>query len=89
MAIIGTYGSFTKENDGRLSGTVITIHAPRRDGKFPVDYAFGTSGKRIRKLYTLAQCEEAAAKYGGCPARDCSDEITDFIKRNPDAFDPV
>jgi hypothetical protein len=58
--LIGTYGQFERESDGRQSGTVITINYPRRDGKFPVDYAFG-SGKRIRKLYTAEQCQEAIA----------------------------
>jgi hypothetical protein len=61
--LIGTHGKFERESDGRLSGTVITIHRPRRDGKFPVDYAFG-SGKRVSKLYTLAQCEEAIRTRG-------------------------
>jgi hypothetical protein len=57
--LIGTHGQFTRESDGRLSGTVIVIDRPRRDGKYPVTYTFGTSGKRITKLYTLAQCEAA------------------------------
>lgn len=61
MNIIGTHGAFDHESNGRLSGTIITIHRPRRDGKYPVTYAFGTSGKRINKLYTLAQCESAIA----------------------------
>jgi len=57
MNVIGTHGKFNRENDGRLSGTVFTVFRPRRDGKFPVEYAFGTSGKRIKKLYTLEQCQ--------------------------------
>lgn len=61
MNVIGTHGTFTRESDGRLSGTVLTIHRPRKDGKFPVDYAFGTSGKRFRKLFTLEQCQAAVA----------------------------
>ena len=64
LDVIGTHGQFTYEQDGRLSGTVITINRPRRDGKFPVTYTFGTSGRRISRLYTLEQCRAAIAKEG-------------------------
>jgi hypothetical protein len=46
-----TYGEFTYETDGRLSGHVITINNIRRDGKFSVTHAFG-GGKCINKIYT-------------------------------------
>jgi hypothetical protein len=62
--VIGTHGHFEMERDGRLSGMVLTIGRPRRDGKFPVVYTFagGPYGRRIRKFYTLEQCEAAIAK---------------------------
>jgi len=49
-----TYGSFTTEKDGRLSGHTITITGKRSDGKYMVTHAFG-SGKRIKKIYTSEQ----------------------------------
>jgi hypothetical protein len=48
------YGEFNQENDGRLSGHVMTIKNMRRDGKFSVTHAFG-GGKCINKIYSLNQ----------------------------------
>ena len=56
-----SYGEFTQENDGRLSGHVLTINDIRRDGKFSVTHAFG-NGKRINKIYTQEQLSEQINK---------------------------
>ena len=58
------YGKFDKEPDGRLSGHVLWVSAPRRDGKIPVQHTFG-SGKRINKLYTPEQLAAEIAKIQG------------------------
>lgn len=49
-----TYGEFTREADGRLSGHTITITGKRKDGKYTVTHAYG-SGKRINKIYDSEQ----------------------------------
>ena len=59
-----TYGEFNQENDGRLSGHVLTINDIRRDGKFSVTHSFG-SGKRINKIYTKEQLTEQINKLTG------------------------
>jgi len=51
-----SYGEFTTEKDGRLSGTVLTIKGRRKDGKYSVTHAYG-SGKRIKKIYTVEQLQ--------------------------------
>jgi hypothetical protein len=51
-----SYGEFTTEKDGRLSGQVMTITGKRKDGKYSVTHAFG-SGKRFRKIYTVEQLQ--------------------------------
>jgi hypothetical protein len=51
-----SYGEFTTEKDGRLSGEVMTITGKRKDGKYSVTHAFG-SGKRIKKIYTVEQLQ--------------------------------
>lgn len=51
-----TYGEFTTEKDGRLSGHVMTITGKRKDGKYTVTHAFG-SGNRIKKIYTTEQLQ--------------------------------
>jgi hypothetical protein len=51
-----SYGEFTTEKDGRLSGHVLTITGKRKDGKYSVTHAFG-SGKRIKKIYTVEQLQ--------------------------------
>ena len=51
-----SYGEFTTEKDGRLSGEVMTITGKRKDGKYSVTHAFG-SGKRFRKIYTTEQLQ--------------------------------
>lgn len=56
-----SYGEFTYEKDGRLSGHVLTINDIRRDGKFSVTHSFG-SGKRINKIYTQEQLTEQINK---------------------------
>jgi hypothetical protein len=55
------YGQFVTEQDGRLSGHVMTITGKRRDGKYTVTHAFG-SGKRINKIYTPDQLFDEASK---------------------------
>ena len=57
-----SYGEFNQENDGRLSGHVLTINDIRRDGKFSVTHAFG-NGKRINKIYTKEQLTEQIEKF--------------------------
>jgi len=57
-----SYGEFTYEADGRLSGQVLTINNIRSDGKFSVTHAFG-SGKRINKIYTKEQLTEQIEKF--------------------------
>jgi len=59
-----TYGEFNQENDGRLSGHVLTINEVRRDGKYSVTHSFG-SGKRINKIYTHEQLTEQINKLTG------------------------
>jgi hypothetical protein len=51
-----TYGEFTTEKDGRLSGHTLTITGKRKDGKYTVTHSFG-SGKRIKKIYTTEQLQ--------------------------------
>ena len=57
-----TYGEFTDEKDGRLSGHVLTITGKRKDGKYTVTHAFG-SGKRIKKIYTSEQLFDEVQKF--------------------------
>jgi len=59
--VTSTYGKFTKEADGRMSGHVIYVYAPRRDGKYPTQHHFG-SGRRINKLYSKDQLLAEIAK---------------------------
>jgi len=59
-----TYGNFTQEKDGHVSGHVLTIKTIRKDGKFTVTHSFG-SGKRINKIYTLEQLQEQISKFTG------------------------
>jgi len=61
MSITTQYGSFDREADGRLSGHVLHVSGPRRDGKYTVQHHFG-SGKRINKLYTREQLLAEIAK---------------------------
>jgi hypothetical protein len=56
------FGEFNYQDDGRLSGHVMTINNIRRDGKFSVTHAFG-SGKRINKIYTQEQLNEQIEKF--------------------------
>jgi hypothetical protein len=56
-----SYGTFDDEQDGRKSGTMLFIGAMRRDGKYPVTFAYG-SGKRIAKVFTVEQLEAEIAK---------------------------
>jgi hypothetical protein len=51
-----SYGEFTTEQDGRLSGHVMTITGKRKDGKYTVTHAFG-NGKRFRNIYTVEQLQ--------------------------------
>lgn len=44
------YGSFSKEADGRLTGTILFVTGLQKDGKYSVTYAFGSSPKRFRKI---------------------------------------
>ena len=57
-----SYGQFTEEKDGRLSGHVMTITGKRKDGKYTVTHAFG-SGKRINKIYTSEQLYDEVMKF--------------------------
>ena len=57
-----SYGGFTIENDGRLSGHLMTITGKRKDGKYTVVHAFG-SGKRINKIYTSEQLFDEVQKF--------------------------
>ena len=59
-----TYGNFTQENDGHLSGHVLHIKSIRKDGKFTVTHSFG-SGKKINKIYTKEQLQDQIAKFEG------------------------
>ena len=59
-----TYGNFTKEIDGHVSGHVLHIKSIRKDGKFTVTHAFG-SGKKINKIYTKDQLQDQIAKFNG------------------------
>ena len=38
-------------------GTVLFVHPARKDGKYPVTYAFMSTGKRIKKLLTAEKLE--------------------------------
>jgi hypothetical protein len=58
--MLSTYGKFTKEADGRMSGTVLNV-TPRNDGKFKVSHCYG-SGKVINKIYTREQLTEQINK---------------------------
>ena len=60
------YGQFVTEQDGRLSGHIMTITGKRRDGKYTVVHAFG-SGKRISKIYTPDQLFVEASKFEPVP----------------------
>jgi len=51
-----SYGEFTTELDGRLSGHKLTITGKRKDGKYTVTHAWG-SGKRLNKIYTVEQLQ--------------------------------
>ena len=51
-----SYGEFTHEKDGHLSGHVMTITGKRKDGKYSVTHAFG-NGKRFRNIYTVEQLQ--------------------------------
>ena len=51
-----TYGEFTEEKDGRLSGHTLTITGKRKDGKYTVTHAWG-SGKHLNKIYTVEQLQ--------------------------------
>ena len=57
-----TYGEFSQESDGRLSGHVMTVKDIRRDGKFSVIHAYG-SGRRINKIYTQEQLMAEIKKF--------------------------
>jgi len=50
------YGKLNLQNDGRLSGHLMTITGKRKDGKYSVTHAFGDS-KRINKIYTVEQLQ--------------------------------
>jgi hypothetical protein len=56
------YGKFNKESDGRISGHVMRVGEARRDGKFPVTHHFASSGKMIKKVYTLEKLNEEIQK---------------------------
>jgi hypothetical protein len=56
-----SYGEFTHERDGRLSGHTITITGKRKDGKYTVTHAYG-SGKRINKIYDSEQLFDQVQK---------------------------
>lgn len=62
--MINTYGNFTKEDDGHVSGHVLTIKTIRKDGKFTVTHSYG-SGKQINKIYTKEQLQEQISKFTG------------------------
>ena len=57
-----SYGEFTEERDGRLSGHVMTITGKRKDGKYTATHSFG-SGKRINKIYTSEQLFDEVQKF--------------------------
>jgi len=57
-----TYGEFTTERDGRLSGHVMTITGKRKDGKYAVTHSWG-SGRRLKKIYTSEQLFDEVAKF--------------------------
>jgi hypothetical protein len=52
-----SYGEFTTEKDGRLSGTVMTITGKRKDGKYSVSLMPLVQCKRINKIYTTEQLQ--------------------------------
>lgn len=56
-----TYGSMSRQADGRLTGHEIRIYGLRKDGRYTVTHFFG-SGKRINKLYTAEQLTEQVNK---------------------------
>ena len=62
--MVGTYGSFERQTDGRDAGLVLHVNRPRRDGKYPVVYIFG-NGRRIAKIYTAEKVAAAIAKIKG------------------------
>lgn len=51
-----TYGEFTEEKYGRLSGHTLNITGKRKDGKYTVTHAWG-SGKSLNKIYTVEQLQ--------------------------------
>ena len=51
-----SYGEFTNEKEGRLSGHKLTITGKRKDGKYSVTHAWG-SGTRLKKIYTVEQLQ--------------------------------
>ena len=59
-----SYGEFTYERDGRLSGHTITITGKRKDGKYTVTHAYG-SGNRINKIYDSEQLFDQVQKIEG------------------------
>ena len=59
-----TYGEFTYERDGRMSGHTLTIKGKRKDGKYTVIHAYG-SGKRITKIYNSEQLFNEVQKIEG------------------------
>ncbi len=58
---LANYGYFDREPDGRLSGVVLTVYGPRKDGKYAVTHHYG-SGKRINKVYSTDQLDAEIAK---------------------------
>ena len=59
-----TYGQFSNELDGRVSGHVLHIKSIRKDGKFCVTHSFG-SGKHINKIYSNDQLQDQIIKFNG------------------------
>ena len=57
-----SYGEFTEQKDGRLSGHVMTITGKRKDGKYTVVHAFG-NGKRFKNIYTSEQLYDEVMKF--------------------------
>ena len=51
-----TYGEFTEEKDGRLSGSTLTIKGKRKDGKYTVTHAY-SNGKGRNRIYTVEQLQ--------------------------------
>ena len=46
-----------------MSGHVMNVGEKRKDGKFPVTHHFASSGKLIKKVYTLEQLNEQISKF--------------------------